>query len=99
MKYPRYFPYQDRDVAFRAIQFASGLPGNHFPHEPMGKRAHASFEDGLNNKQANMAASVIIFIKLYFYYQDVRQTLKFVIPANAGIQFFQWVTGFPPTRE
>jgi len=65
----------------------------------MGKRAHASFEDGLNNKQANMAASVIIFIKLYFYYQDVRQTLKFVIPANAGIQFFQWVTGFPSTRE
>ena len=31
--------------------------------------------------------------------QDFRQTLKFVIPANAGIQFFQWVTGFPPTRE
>jgi hypothetical protein len=31
--------------------------------------------------------------------QDFRLTRKFVIPAKAGIQFFQQLTGFPPARE
>ena len=79
MKYPRYFPYQGREIAFQAIQAAPELPGNRFPHEPMGKHTHA-FGDGFSNKQATMTEIVIIFIILYFlykkYFLEKRQTIR-----------------------
>jgi hypothetical protein len=30
---------------------------------------------------------------------DFRLALKFVVAGQAGILAFQWLTGFPPTRE
>ena len=49
----------------------------------------------------SLAISLIYPAKVFagIFDQDFRSTRKFVIPAKAGIQAFQRLTGFPPTRE